>query len=61
MLASVESLDRDALVSILGEPRNALLKQFRKLFEIDSVDLVFSAPHSQAFIAPAPPAGGSHA
>ncbi|MDR0847888.1 MAG: ATP-dependent Clp protease ATP-binding subunit ClpX, partial [Propionibacteriaceae bacterium] len=42
MLASVESLDRDALVSILVEPRNALLKQFRKLFEIDSVDLVFT-------------------
>ncbi|MDR2931335.1 MAG: ATP-dependent Clp protease ATP-binding subunit ClpX [Propionibacteriaceae bacterium] len=42
MIASVESLDRDALVRILVEPKNALLKQFRKLFELDGVDLEFS-------------------
>jgi ATP-dependent Clp protease ATP-binding subunit ClpX len=41
MTAAVEGLDRAALVRILVEPRNALLKQFRRLFELDGVDLVF--------------------
>ncbi|NLT29405.1 MAG: ATP-dependent Clp protease ATP-binding subunit ClpX, partial [Propionibacterium sp.] len=34
--------DKDALVRILVEPKNALIKQFRKLFELDGVDLVFA-------------------
>ena len=42
MIASVEALDRAALIAILVEPRNALLKQFHKLFELDAVDLVFT-------------------
>ena len=42
MIASVAPLDRDALIRILVEPRNALIKQFRKLFELDGVDLEFS-------------------
>ncbi len=42
MLASVESLDHQALVRILVEPKNALLKQFRKLFELDGVQLEFT-------------------
>ena len=42
MIASVAPLDRDALIRILVEPRNALVKQFRKLFELDGVDLEFS-------------------
>jgi len=42
MIASVEALDRAALMAILVEPRNALLKQFHKLFELDAVDLVFT-------------------
>src|SRR3712207_7162404 len=33
VVASVTSLDKDALVKILTEPRNALVKQYRKLFE----------------------------
>src|SRR3712207_3330351 len=42
MIASVSPLDRDALIRILIEPRNALVKQFRKLFELDGVDLEFT-------------------
>ena len=42
MISSVSPLDRDALIRILIEPRNALAKQFRKLFELDGVELEFS-------------------
>ena len=35
-------LDRDALVQILTEPRNALVKQYKKMFEIDGVELEFT-------------------
>jgi ATP-dependent Clp protease ATP-binding subunit ClpX len=42
MIASVSPLDRDALIRILVEPRNALVKQFKKLFDLDGVDLEFS-------------------
>src|SRR5919112_1149108 len=42
MISSVMPLDRDALIRILVEPRNALVKQFRKLFELDGVDLEFT-------------------
>jgi ATP-dependent Clp protease ATP-binding subunit ClpX len=38
----VRSLDREALICILTEPRNALTKQFAKLFELDGVELEFS-------------------
>ncbi len=41
MISSVAPLDRGALIRILVEPRNALIKQFRKLFELDGVDLEF--------------------
>ncbi|MDO5287074.1 MAG: ATP-dependent Clp protease ATP-binding subunit ClpX [Actinomycetia bacterium] len=39
MIASVSPLDKEALIRILVEPRNALVRQFRKLFELDGVDL----------------------
>lgn len=39
--ASLEELDKDALVSILTEPKNALIKQYRKLFEMEGVALEF--------------------
>jgi ATP-dependent Clp protease ATP-binding subunit ClpX len=42
MIASVMPLDRDALIRILIEPRNALVKQFKKLFDLDGVDLEFT-------------------
>ena len=42
MIATVTSLDREALVRILLEPKNALIKQFRKLFDLDGVELEFT-------------------
>ena len=42
MISTVRPLDKEALVRILVEPRNALVKQFRKLFELDGVDLEFT-------------------
>ena len=42
VLATVEDLDRTALMRILTEPRNALTKQFAKFFELDGVDLLFT-------------------
>lgn len=38
---SLEGLDRDALVRILKEPKNALIKQYQKLFDMDEVELTF--------------------
>ncbi|MDO4284744.1 MAG: ATP-dependent Clp protease ATP-binding subunit ClpX [Eubacteriales bacterium] len=38
---SLEGLDRDALVRILKEPKNALIKQYKKLFSYDDVKLTF--------------------
>src|SRR6478735_3970462 len=43
LIASVNKLDRAALVQILTEPRNALVKQYQKLFELDEVQLEFTA------------------
>jgi ATP-dependent Clp protease ATP-binding subunit ClpX len=42
VITSVRNLDREALICILTEPRNALTKQFAKLFELDGVELEFS-------------------
>ena len=42
LIASVAKLDREALVQILTEPRNALVKQYQKLFELDGVELEFT-------------------
>jgi ATP-dependent Clp protease ATP-binding subunit ClpX len=42
VISSVHSLDKDALVRILSEPKNALVKQYAKLFEFDNVELEFS-------------------
>jgi ATP-dependent Clp protease ATP-binding subunit ClpX len=42
VITSVRPLDRDALVQILTEPRNALVRQYSKLFELDNVELEFS-------------------
>lgn len=45
---SLESLDEDALIRILREPKNSLVKQYQKLFEIDGVDLQFEDEAIQA-------------
>ena len=42
VLAALESLSVDALVRILKEPRNAPLKQYKKLFALEGIDLVFT-------------------
>jgi ATP-dependent Clp protease ATP-binding subunit ClpX len=41
IIVTLHSLDEDALVNILTEPRNALVKQFAKMFEFDGVHLEF--------------------
>jgi len=42
VITSVQSLDRHALIQILTEPKNALVRQYRRLFELDGVDLEFT-------------------
>jgi len=42
LIASVNKLDNAALVQILTEPRNALIKQYQKLFDLDGVELEFT-------------------
>ncbi len=41
VVATLEELDEEALVSILLEPKNALTKQYKKLFDMEGVDLEF--------------------
>ncbi|HZF90071.1 ATP-dependent Clp protease ATP-binding subunit ClpX, partial [Streptomyces sp.] len=41
VITSVHNLDREALLKILVEPRNALVKQYQRLFELDGVELDF--------------------
>jgi ATP-dependent Clp protease ATP-binding subunit ClpX len=41
VLATVSNLDRDALMAILTTPKNALVKQYQRMFEFDSVKLEF--------------------
>jgi ATP-dependent Clp protease ATP-binding subunit ClpX len=42
VITSVQKLDREALINILTEPKNALVRQYRKLFELDGVELEFT-------------------
>ena len=39
---TLDSLDRDALIRILTEPKNALVKQYQRLLKMDDVDLEFT-------------------
>jgi ATP-dependent Clp protease ATP-binding subunit ClpX len=41
VIATVDQLDREALISILTEPRNALIKQYQRMFELDGFELEF--------------------
>ena len=45
---SLDMLDRDALIRILKEPKNALTRQYEKLFELDGVKLAFVADALEA-------------
>lgn len=40
-IVALDNLDEEALVRILTEPKNALVKQYKKLFELDGVELAF--------------------
>ncbi len=42
VLTSVENLDKEALMQILTEPKNALVKQYQRLFDLDNVELEFN-------------------
>ena len=42
MVVGLQSLDEDALVRILTEPKNALIKQYQRYFQMDGVELVFT-------------------
>jgi len=48
VVATLSELDDDALVRILTEPRNALIKQFKKLLELDGVQLQYTDEALQA-------------
>jgi ATP-dependent Clp protease ATP-binding subunit ClpX len=41
VIATLEDLDEDALIQILSEPKNALVKQYQRLFEMEDVELTF--------------------
>ncbi|KIC43815.1 MULTISPECIES: ATP-dependent Clp protease ATP-binding subunit ClpX [Ruegeria] len=42
VLATLEDLDEDALVTILTKPKNALVKQYQRLFELEDAELAFT-------------------
>ena len=46
--ATVEDLDKESLVRILTEPKNALTKQYARMFEMDDVELVFTPDSLEA-------------
>ncbi|MGI9119228.1 MAG: ATP-dependent Clp protease ATP-binding subunit ClpX [Acidimicrobiales bacterium] len=48
VISAVSSLDADALVSILVEPKNALVKQYQRMFEFEDVELEFSGEALEA-------------
>ena len=65
VLTSVNSLDENALVDILTQPKNALVKQYKKFFEFDGVELEFTddamrAISEQAIQRAGPRSAGDH-
>ncbi|HEX2370303.1 MAG TPA: ATP-dependent Clp protease ATP-binding subunit ClpX [Acidimicrobiia bacterium] len=48
VIATVDDLDRDALMRILTEPKNALVRQYARIFELDGVALSFTADAMEA-------------
>ncbi|MEP5621120.1 MAG: AAA family ATPase, partial [Hyphomicrobiales bacterium] len=48
VIATLHDLDVDALVTILQEPKNAIVKQYTKLFELEKVELTFTDDALQA-------------
>ena len=52
---ALQGLDKEALIRILKEPKNALIKQYKKLFDLDDVELTFE---EDALLFPAKAASG---
>ncbi len=48
VIATVDELDKASLITILQQPKNALVRQFQKFFELDGVELVFTEPALEA-------------
>ncbi len=42
VITSVDPLDREMMIRILVEPKNAIIRQFQKLFDLDNVELIFT-------------------
>ena len=57
VITAVQKLDREALINILTEPKNALVRQYRKLFELDGVELEFTDDALEAIADQAIPRG----
>ena len=53
VIVSLSDLDKNALTSILTKPKNALIKQYKKLFDIDGVELTFEPDALEAIAAKA--------
>lgn len=50
IVATLRELDKEALIQILVEPKNALVKQYQKLFQIDGVELSFKQEALEAIV-----------
>ena len=50
IIATLEDLDREALIRISTEPKNSLVKQYKKLLEIDGVELEFTREALEAIV-----------
>ena len=50
IVATLRDLDKEALIQILVEPKNSLVKQYQKLFEIDGVELKFEKEALEAIV-----------
>ena len=50
IVATLQDLDRKALIEIVTKPRNALVKQYKRLFELDDVELEFEDEALEAIV-----------
>ena len=50
IIATIKDLDKESLIKILIEPKNSLVKQYEKLFEIDGVELIFEQEALEAIV-----------
>jgi ATP-dependent Clp protease ATP-binding subunit ClpX len=50
LISAMQSLSEDALLNILTEPKNAIVKQYKRLFRMEGVELVFEEPALKAIV-----------